>query len=431
MRILTRRAILQSASLPFWLGSTLQAQAPSRDYDESKVRKYALPDPLQGVPNAEAWRKHRRTELLRLFAENEYGRKPGPPKGVHFAVTPVDENALGGKARRKLVSARLSKHPNGPEINLLIYLPKNQSGPTPIFLGVNFRGNHTVNTDPAIPLSTKWVYNNGKAAINNRSTEASRGMQSASWPVEQILARGYGLATFYAGDVFPDHAGGYEASILPLFYQEGQTKREPNEWGAIGAWSWGLSRAMDYLETDHDIDRNRVIVMGHSRMGKTALWAGASDPRFSMIVSNCSGAGGATLARRRFGESVKDLNTTFPWWFCENYRKYSDNEDAFPVDQHELIALCAPRPIYIGTAEQDRGSDPKGQFLSAVNASPVYKLLGTSGFAASEMPPVHKPVMTTIGFHVRAGRHDITTYDWEQYMNHADIHLLNRAGRKS
>ncbi len=427
MQTLTRRTLLQTAALPF----ALRAQGSKRSYDESKVGAYTLPDPLKGVPNADAWRKHRRDELLQLFADNVYGRRPNPGSHQPFEDVAVDDNAIGGKARRKLVKARFGKAPDDPSMDLLLYLPKNRKAQVPVFLGVNFRGNHTITLDPAIPLTPKWVYNNGKAAVNNRSTESSRGTQANQWPVEQILARGYGLATFYAGDLFPDHDGGYDASVLPLFYKKGQSRREPNEWGAIGAWAWGLSRAMDYLETDSDVDRHRVAVIGHSRMGKTALWAGASDARFAMVVSNCSGAGGAALARRRFGESVKDINRSFPWWFCENYRSFADNEDALPVDQHELLALCAPRPLYVGTAEDDRGADTKGQFLSALNAAPVYKLLGTDGFGANEVPAVHKPVMTTIGFHVRTGRHDITPYDWDQYMNHADLHMRHNPERKS
>ena len=417
----TRRELLAIAGtgfLPTW------AQQDKRDYDESKVRHYTLPDPLKlsngrPVTSPSMWTRQRKPELLRLFAENIYGRAPGRTKSVRIEQTSFRSDALEGKARRKLVTIRFDRERPDPSMQLLIYLPREQRR-TKLFLGINFRGNHTVTDEKDIPLTTKWVYANGRASVDHHATDAGRGMQKSQWPVEQILARGYGLATFYSGDLSPDWDGGFPEGIEPLFYRPGQTKRDPDEWGAIAAWAWGLSRAMDYLARDGDIDPHGVFVMGHSRMGKTALWAGASDPRFAMVISNCSGAGGATLARRRFGESVKDLNNHFPWWFCENYAKFSDNEDALPVDQHELIALSAPRPIYIAVAEQDLGSDPKGQFLSALSASPVYRLFGTDGLAVSEMPPVHQPVMSRIGFHMRAGKHDITPYDWDQYMNFAD-----------
>ncbi len=191
------------------------------------------------------------------------------------------------------MTIRFSKQAAEPSLELLIYLPKNRPAPAPLFLGVNFRGNHTVTRDPGVPLTTKWVYNNGRSLTDHRANEGTRGMQANQWPIERILDRGYGLATFYSGDVFPDFEGGYEMSVEPLFYHPGQTRRDADEWGAIAAWAWGLSRAMDYLETDPDVDRGRVAVMGHSRMGKTALWAGARDTRFAMVVSNCSGAGGA------------------------------------------------------------------------------------------------------------------------------------------
>jgi hypothetical protein len=319
-----------------------------------------------------------------------------------------------------MVTLRFRRGAESRTLDLLIYLPKKR--PAALFVGLNFRGNHTVTNEPDIPISTKWVYKSA-VAPDNRSTEASRGMQASQWPVEQIIDGGYGVATFYAGDMSPDYNEGFPQGIEPLFYRPGQTHRDPDEWGAIGAWAWGLSRAMDYFETDADIDRRRVAVMGHSRMGKTALWAGARDPRFAMVISNCSGAGGATLVRRRFGESAKDLETHFPWWFCENYAKFSDNEDALPVDQHELIALSAPRPVYIGTAQEDLGSDPRGQFLSAVAATPAYKLLGVEGLAVTAMPEVSHPVMSRIGFHMRPGKHDITPYDWAQYMAFAGKYM--------
>jgi len=272
-------------------------------------------------------------------------------------------------------------------------------------------------SDPDIPITTKWVY------TKSVSTEASRGMQANQWPVEQIIDGGFGLATFYAGDMSPDFNEGFEQGIEPLFYRPGQTRRDPGEWGALSAWAWGLSRAMDYFQADPDINQHRVAVMGHSRMGKTALWAGARDTRFAMVISNCSGAGGATLARRRFGESAKGLWTHFPWWFCENYAKFSDNEDALPVDQHELLALAAPRPLYVAVAKEDLGSDPRGQWLAAIAASPVYKLLGTDGLAVSQMPELSQPVMSRIGFHIRPGKHDITPYDWAQYIAFATKYM--------
>jgi hypothetical protein len=410
---ISRRGFLATAAIGF-------AQNPPRSYDESKVRAYTLPDPLQfdngkRVKNKADWDR-RRVELLRLFEQNVYGRTPQTRLDTSIEVGPVDPIALNGKAHRKSIRIHFRKGAETRTLDLLIYLPKKRTGPAPMFVGVNFRGNHTITKEADIPLMSKWVYPNGRAAVNNRSTEASRGSQANQWPIEQILDGGYGLATFYAGDLSPDYNEGFAEGIEPLFYRAGQKQRDADEWGALGAWAWGLSRCMDYFETDPDIDTQRVAVMGHSRMGKTALWVGAQDKRFAMVISNCSGAGGATIVRRRFGESAKDLEKNFPWWFCANYAKYSDNEDALPVDQHELLALAAPRPLYIAVAEEDRGSDPYGQFLSAVAATPVYTLLGVEGLGLTRMPEVSRPVLSRIGFHMRPGKHDITPYDWAQYI---------------
>jgi len=409
------------------------AQPAGFNYDEANVPPYTLPDPLVAndgskVTTAEQWKTSRRAEVLKLFEQHVYGRRPGKLAETKFEVKSVERGVLGGKAVRKQITLHLLGVTQPEKLHVLMYLPADATTPVPVFVGYNFNGNHTIHADPGIDLATGWMHEaNGPGVENHRATEAGRGTSASRWAVDDILGRGYGLVTAYYGDLEPDHAEGWKTGIrAKLDADQHGRPLALGDWSAISAWAWGLSRIMDYLETDDDVNTNQVAVMGHSRLGKTSLWAGATDERFAITISNNSGCGGAALSRRAFGETVTRINTSFPHWFCQQHKAYNDNEAACPVDQHELIALMAPRPVYVASAAEDLWADPRGEFLGAKHAEPVFALFGKGGLGVDAQPVVNTPVGDFIGYHVRTGKHDVTAYDWEQYLNFADRHF----GRK-
>ncbi|NQV34177.1 MAG: acetylxylan esterase [Phycisphaeraceae bacterium] len=399
----------------------LVSMGQAANVDESKVPSYVLPDLMvcansEPVTTAQQWQAVRRGELLSLFKTHMFGQAPARPEVKVTQDVVLD--ALDGLAIRKQITLRLGDMPDSPELDLLIYLPKQAALRTPnavpIFLGLNFQGNHTVHTDPGIRLCRSWL------PQNRQATEASRGKAASRWPIEMILAQGFGLATLYYGDIDPDFHDEFKNGVHALYPK---LQQQDDNFSAIGAWAWGLSLAMDALENDPHINAKRVAVIGHSRLGKTALWAGATDERFALVISNDSGSGGAALFRRCFGERIKDLNTRFPHWFCRAFDKYNDKEHTLPFDQHMLIALMAPRPVYVGSATLDTWADPKGEFLAARGANPVYRLFGHTGLPANQWPAPDHPIQGRIGYHLRTGKHDLTAYDWTQYLAFAKAEL--------
>ncbi len=435
---------LLAFSLVLWLAgpslSSAIAEDGFPDVDQLPVIE-ELPDPLvmfDGTPvtSAEQWRSERRPELIALFEHYMFGKAPPPPENFAFTVDDVDPQALGGKATRKIVTLRFG--PEGtPPVSLLLVVPNGRQGPAPVFIGLNFVGNHTTLDDPAIPLTEAWVNNSWSGGSTSRAEDDQRGIRGESgsrprWYFEKAVDRGYAVATMYAGELSPDYSGGgggraFTEGIHQGWLEEGQTWPGDTQWHTIAAWAWGLSRGVDYLVQDEHIDSQRIAVLGHSRLGKTALWAGATDSRFALIVSNNSGCGGAALHRRRFGETVARINQVFPHWFNARFKTYNEREDAIPFDQHQLIACLAPRPVYVASASEDLWADPRGEFLSVLHASPVYSLYGVEGFGLNDLPPVDTPCLTRLGYHLRSGPHEILEYDWQQFLRHARRHGLGQA----
>jgi|JI6StandDraft_1071083.scaffolds.fasta_scaffold02523_2 hypothetical protein len=409
-----------------------EAQQKTANYDESKIAPYTLPELLKSadgksVTTADEWTNLRRPEVLALFEQHVFGKTPAPATWgkVEMKVTQVKKDALGGKATRKFIHISLPEHPTWQGMEVMLYTPNGLGKPAPCFVGPSFGGNHAVSLEKDVPLSTRWLRpSKEKGIVDNRATEESRGNESSRWPLEMIIDQGCAVATYYYGDIEPDHADGWKEGLRAALSKEGAaTEWKDGQWGAIGAWAWGLSRIADYLETDADVNAKQLAVIGHSRLGKTSLWAGAQDQRFGVVISNNSGEGGAAIMRRNFGETTAIITKAFPHWFTKTYTSYAGKAAACPIDKHMLIALAAPRAIYIASAVEDQWADPKGEFLSGLNAEPAFALFGKKGYGVSEQPGIDSPVGDAIAYHVRTGKHDVTSYDWEQYLKFAKRHL--------
>ncbi len=393
------------------------------NYDESKVGTYTLPDPLvlqngQPVRDAATWTAQRRPEILKLYETHIYGRVPERAPKVTWSVVETDPKAMDGAAVRKHIVGRIGEGPDAPTVNVVLHLPAKATGPVPVLLQLNFFGNPPaagaakssgVKTSPAAPVPEKAPPKSGFGA---------------GTPIADFLARGYGYATFRYTEIQPDNATNAMRGVLGLALAPGQSRPAADEWGGISAWAWGAGRVLDYFENDNAVDARRVAIIGHSRLGKTALWAGARDPRFALVFSSCSGEMGAALARRDFGETVDDMAANFPWQFCGNFQKFSGHWNDMPVDAHMVIALNAPRPVFVTGGTQDQWADPRGQFLAQVAAGPVYRLLGRQDLGTSELPPLDTPLTAgDLGFHYHTGGHTITAADWAAFLKFAERHL--------
>ena len=382
--------------------SAASQQLSEPNYDEEKVPAYSVPEILKTKNNTlvntkEMWESQRRPEILKLFEENVYGRMPNAYDSLNF-VTINSGNALNGRAQLKQVDIEIFRKNQSVVIHLILFVPISTPKPAPVFLFINNRGKE--NTDP------------------------SRKTKSDFWPVEMVVDSGYAMATFHVSDIAPDNKDSFMNGVLQLYPDQIAAN---NGMRTIGAWAWGASRVMDYIQEDSQLDSKKVAIAGHSRGGKAALWAAAQDERFAMCISNCSGNSGMALSRRRFGETVAVINTSFPHWFTPNYRKYNDNEQSLPVDQHMLVSLIAPRTVYATNASKDLWADPTGTFLSLQLAEKAYGLYGVKPSLPSQPPPINQPIHTSrLAYHNREGIHDLTTYDWQRFVEYANLYFGRR-----
>lgn len=394
---------------------------------ESNILSYTVPNILfteSGIliSDVKTWQSIRRPEIFSMLSQFMYGKSPLHLINTYWQLYSVKKNSLKGYALRKEIDIRRKDKPDA-FFRLIIYYPKKRAfcHKTPVFLGLNFYGNHTITKEDDISITDSWIPAN--SITHGRKADCLRGVDASAWPIIYLLENGFAVATAYYGDIVPDRKDGKEIALRKWFTSAEIKNIKLESWGAIDAWAWALIRAIDYICQDEDLDKTRVALFGHSRLGKVALWAGAQDERFSIVISNNSGCCGASLSKRRFGETIEQLNTSQPHWFNDKFKLFNNKEDALPFDQHFLIAMIAPRPVYIASAQLDLHADPYGEFLAAKFASSVYELFGLPGLPVKNLPEANRPVMGTIGYHIRKGYHGIKYFDWQQFIKFADMHF--------
>lgn len=395
--------------------SFLSADLPSPDKLPARPE---FPDPLvafDGSPiqTARAWKDRRRPELRQLFQHYMYGYLPDA-RPVKAKLLHEDTQALGGTAVLREIALTVDGAKDAP-IYLLLVVPSKRKGPAPVFVGMNFEGNHALVDDPGVRLSTAWMYPNRKGIKDNRATETARGSAKDVWSIDQSIARGYAVATFYNGDVDPDRKEA-RGGLRPMI--------DPGEKaGTIAFWAWGIHRVVDYLITRDDLDAKRIACVGHSRLGKTALLAGAFDDRIALAIPHQAGCGGTAPSRGKIGESVARINGAFPHWFNGEFKKFNGRTEFLPFDQHCLTALMAPRPVLFSNAEEDTWANPEGQFEVLRAAEPVFELLKAGGLESARRPAMGKLSGGTLGYYIRPGKHSMNREDWGVFLDFADRHL--------
>jgi hypothetical protein len=394
------------------------------NYTEARTGLYTLPDPLtlangDRVTTPETWFERRRPEILRLLEENQFGKVPDQPVDIAFEVYDAGTPAFEGRALRKQVTIRFERGGESEYADLLIYVPANTDAAAPLLLELGWSPNNLVVDDPGVKVGRNW-----NAESRTRSP-ANEGRAFGNLDVMRMIDRGYGIATFNYNDIEPDRLDAFDGSIRRLFLAPGQSAPAPNEWGAVAAWAFGISRAMDYFVMDPAIDEERIAITGASRLGKTVLWAGASDERIAAVIASVSGEGGAALSRRDYGETVAHLvaPTRFPYWFADNYDNWADRMTEAPFDAHLIITLIAPRPLLLQTGYTDKWSDPYGEFLAARAATPVYDLLGASGIDEPVQPRLGEPMMNTLAYLMHDGGHGVLPADWQVFLDFLDRNL--------